>query len=120
MLSSFAMAPVDEWRIPAEGPVIIAALRTAVREHRLHALKFIPPLCHIAGDFTPWDDGPCAWRIPHPVGLLGRPSLTWSMRVADREFWEAVAELGVPVFFVSPFLPAPLLLCCSDSFDKTL
>ena len=63
VLASFAMAPVDEWRIPTEGPAIIAALRTAVREHRLHAVKFIPPLCHIAGDFTPWDDGPCTWSI---------------------------------------------------------
>ena len=74
VLASFAMAPVDEWRIPTEGPAIIAALRTAVREHRLHAIKFIPPLCHIAGDFTPWDDGPCAWHPPPcdwPVGLLG-------------------------------------------------
>lgn len=52
----FAMAPVDEWRIIEEGEAIIATLRVAVLDHRLHAIKFIPPLCHVNGDLTPWDD----------------------------------------------------------------
>ena len=71
----FAMAPVDEWRIVSELEDVLAGLRRAVHEDRLHCIKFIPPLCYRAGDTTPWDDGPY------------------------RPFWEAVTELGVPVFF---------------------
>lgn len=71
-----SMAPVDEWRIVDEPDAVIAATVAAIREHGLHAIKFIPGLAYRVGaSATAWDDGPF------------------------RPFWEAVAELGVPVFF---------------------
>jgi len=69
-----AMAPVDEWRIPGETGAVIDELVTAIEVQGLHAIKFIPPLAYMAGP-EPWDDGPY------------------------RPFWEAAADLGVPVFF---------------------
>jgi len=69
-----SMAPVDEWRIPAEPDAVIAELQHAVRVAGLHALKFIPPYA--------WDAGSPAWDGP-----------------AFDAFWAAVEELGIPVFF---------------------
>jgi predicted TIM-barrel fold metal-dependent hydrolase len=69
-----SMAPVDEWRIQSEPDAVIRELETAIRTHGLHAIKFIPPLCYIAGPEL-WDDGPY------------------------RPFWQAATRLGVPVFF---------------------
>ena len=69
-----AMAPVDEWRIPDEPDAVIRELTNAIEDHRLHAVKFIPPHAYLAGP-DPWDDGPY------------------------RPFWEAVADLDIPVFF---------------------
>ena len=70
----FSMAPVDEWRIIAETDAVIAETVGAVEKEGLHAVKFIPPMCYLAGDRA-WDDGPY------------------------RPFWEAVVDLGVPIFF---------------------
>ena len=69
-----SMAPVDEWRILTETDAVIQDLLTAIRVHRLHAIKFIPPHAYLTGP-EPWDDGPY------------------------RPFWEAATALGVPVFF---------------------
>lgn len=69
-----SMAPVDEWRIPGEPDAVIEELTTAIQEHGLHAIKFIPPLAYRSGP-EPWDDG------------------------AYRPFWEAAVALDVPVFF---------------------
>ena len=69
-----AMAPVDEWRLLSEMDAVIAETVRAIEKHRLHAIKFIPPLCYLISN-DPWDDGPY------------------------RPFWEAVRDLGVPVFF---------------------
>ena len=70
----YSMVPVDEWRIIGETDEVITETVRAIEEHRLHAIKFIPPLCYLTGG-EPWDDGPY------------------------RRFWEAVVQLGVPVFF---------------------
>ena len=70
----FSMAPVDEWRIIAETDAVIAETAGAVEKEGLHAVKFIPPMCYLAGDQA-WDDGPY------------------------RPFWETVVGLGVPIFF---------------------
>ena len=70
----FSMAPVEEWRIIAETDAVIAETVGAVEKDGLHGVKFIPPLCYLAGDQA-WDDGPY------------------------RPFWEAVVGLGVPIFF---------------------
>ena len=45
----YSMAPVDEWRIIGEMDAVIAETVRAIEEHKLHAIKFIPPLCYIAG-----------------------------------------------------------------------
>ena len=69
-----SMAPVDEWRIPAETDAVIQELTTAIAQHGLHAIKFNARLAYI--DRTdPWDDG------------------------AYRPFWEAAVALQVPIFF---------------------
>ncbi len=70
----YSMAPVDEWRIIAETDAVIAETAAAIEEDGLHAVKFIPPLCYLAG-YQAWDDGPY------------------------RPFWEAALDLGVPIFF---------------------
>ena len=70
----YAMAPVDEWRIIGDTDEVITETVRAIKEHQLHAIKFIPPLCYLTSD-EPWDDGPY------------------------RSFWEEVARLDVPVFF---------------------
>jgi len=69
-----SMAPVDEWRLRNETEAVIEELLTAVKEHRLHAIKFIPPLAYLSGS-EPWNDGPY------------------------RSFWEAATTLDIPVFF---------------------
>jgi predicted TIM-barrel fold metal-dependent hydrolase len=79
----YAMAPVDEWRIIAEPDAVISAAVRAIRKHRLHAIKFIPPLCYLTSDEA-WDDGPY------------------------RPFWEAVVGLGVPIFFTMGSGPGDL------------
>jgi len=69
-----SMAPVDEWRIRDETDAVIGELEDSIRNHGLHAIKFIPPFAyHLAGP-EPWDDG------------------------YFRPFWEAATGLGVPVF----------------------
>ena len=69
-----SMAPVAEWRILSDVDGVIAELTTAIDEHGLHAIKFMPPLAYMNGP-EPWDDGPY------------------------RPFWEAATGLNVPVFF---------------------
>ncbi len=70
----YSMAPVDEWRLAGELDAVIAETVAAVEEHGLHAIKFNPPHAYYYRS-DPWD------------GEHLRP------------FWEAVAGLGVPVFF---------------------
>jgi len=78
-----SMAPVDEWRIGSATDAVIDELDTAINEHGLHAIKFIPPLAYI--DSTePWDDG------------------------SFRPFWEAATALNVPVFFTLGSGPAEI------------
>lgn len=72
-----SMAPVDEWRIADEIDVVIDELVTAINVHGLHAIKFMPDVAYKT-HINPWDDG------------LFRP------------FWQAAAELNVPVFFTLP------------------
>ena len=69
-----SMAPVDEWRLASELDAVIAETVAAVEQHGLHAIKFNPPHAYYYRS-DPWD------------GEHLRP------------FWEAVAALGVPVFF---------------------
>ena len=69
-----SMAPVDEWRIPAETDAVIQELDTAINQLGLHAIKFIPPLAYLSSR-APWDDGPY------------------------RPFWKAATSWNVPVFF---------------------
>lgn len=69
-----SMAPVDEWRILSNTDVVIAEATAAIRTHGLHAIKFNTRVA-FAADPMPWDDGPY------------------------RPFWEAIVELGVPIFF---------------------
>ena len=69
-----AMAPVDEWRILGEMEVVIEEMRSAVQQHHLHAIKFIPQLAYLTSP-EPWDDG------------------------RYRPFWQAATELSVPIFF---------------------
>lgn len=78
-----AMAPVDEWRIKAEGATVIQALQVAVAQGGLHAIKFIPQLAYRSGP-EPWDDGPY------------------------RPFWEAALALDVPIFLTLGMGPATL------------
>ena len=67
-----SMAPVDEWRIPGETDALIRETTVAIQDHGLHAIKFNTPLA----------SGAESW-----AGDAYLP------------FWDAVAELGVPVFF---------------------
>jgi predicted TIM-barrel fold metal-dependent hydrolase len=69
-----SMAPVDEPAIPSAPDRVAADLVAAIREHGLHAVKFIPEYAYRAGAGA-WDDGPF------------------------RPFWETAVGLGVPVFF---------------------
>ncbi|AWT59223.1 MAG: hypothetical protein DF168_00404 [Candidatus Moanabacter tarae] len=69
-----AMAPVDEWRILSDTDSVIEQIRKAISEEGLHAVKFNAGLVYSVS-LEPWSDG------------------------GYRPFWEAVTELGVPVFF---------------------
>lgn len=69
-----AMAPVDEWRILSDTDAVIAEVTEAIRTHGLHAVKFNTRPAYSAS-LEPWDDG------------------------GYRPFWDAVCDLGVPVFF---------------------
>ena len=68
-----AMAPVEEWRLLDDTDAVIDEVTRAIREHGLHAIKF-NPFGYTVRD-EPWDGGSYA------------------------PFWDAVTELGVPVFF---------------------
>lgn len=70
----YSMAPVEEWRIITDPDAVTVETVRAIQDGGLHAVKFIPPLCYRASDEA-WDDGPY------------------------RPFWEAVVDLGVPIFF---------------------
>ncbi len=70
-----AMAPVDEWLIPDQPDRAIEQAVSAIRQHRLHALKIIPTY---------------AYRRTRSRSFV---------EPAWRPFWDVVAALGVPVFF---------------------
>lgn len=76
-----SMAPVDEWRVLPETDQVIQEVFSAITDFGLHAVKFNAPMAYISGP-QPWDDGPY------------------------RPFWQAVAALGVPVFFTLGSGPA--------------
>ena len=70
-----AMAPVDEWRIPTDPDAAIRQAHEAIEVHGLHALKIIPAYAYRFTNSFSFND---------PV---------W------RPFWDAVTQLGVPIFF---------------------
>ncbi len=70
-----SMAQVDEWRIPTEPDAMIREVTDAVRVKGLHALKIIPEYGYRIAGSASFDEP--AWR----------------------PFWDAVAGLGVPIFF---------------------
>jgi len=70
-----SMAPIDERRISADPDAAIGQAHDAVRVHGFHALKIIPAYAYRAGRSLSFDDD--SWR----------------------PFWDAVAQLGVPIFF---------------------
>ena len=83
------LAHVEEWLVATEPEVSIAKLRRAVREQGLCGLQFLPPQLNLYNYDGPWDAPEF-----HP-------------------FWDAVAELGIPMFFslkprVEPFLESYL------------
>lgn len=72
----YSMAPVDEAAIGRDTERVIRELDEAIRVHGLHVIKFIPEYAYRAGIAAGgWVDGPF------------------------REFWEAAADLRVPVAF---------------------
>jgi predicted TIM-barrel fold metal-dependent hydrolase len=81
-----SMAPIDEWLIPTQPDTAINQAVAAVQRHGLHALKIIPAYAYQRTGSRSF--GEPAWR----------------------PFWDAVAQLGVPVFFTlgaSPGSPDP-------------
>jgi len=70
-----SMIQVDEWRIPTEPNAVIREVTDAVHTLGLHALKIIPEYGYRISRTTSFD----------------APS--W------RPFWDAVTQLGVPIFF---------------------
>lgn len=70
-----AMAPIDEWLIPTSPDAAIQQAADAVRRHGLHALKIIPAYAYQRTRSTSFD------------------APEW------RPFWDAVVQLGVPIFF---------------------
>ncbi|MBS0631995.1 MAG: amidohydrolase [Verrucomicrobia bacterium] len=70
-----AMAPIDEWLIPEHPEQAIRQAIDAIQTHRLHALKIIPAYAYQRTASRSFNDA--SWR----------------------PFWQAVAQLGVPVFF---------------------
>ena len=75
-----SMAAVDERMIHSDVDSVIASVTSAVRDLGLHAIKFSAG-GYIVSD-EPWDSGPYA------------------------PFWEAISNLGVPVFFTLVTGPA--------------
>jgi len=70
-----AMAPIDELLIPTDADSAIEQARGAIEVHGLHALKIIPEYAYRATSSRGFDEP------------------TW------RPFWDAVTQLGVPIFF---------------------
>jgi len=70
-----SMAPIDEWRIPTDPDAAIRQAHEAIEVHGLHALKIIPEYAYRRAGSKGFDEP--AWR----------------------PFWDAVAKLGVPIFF---------------------
>jgi predicted TIM-barrel fold metal-dependent hydrolase len=69
------MAPIDEWLIPVQPDTAIRQAVEAIRRHHLHALKIIPAYAYQRTKSESFDEP--AWR----------------------PFWDAVTQLGVPIFF---------------------
>ena len=83
------LAHVEEWLVATEPEKSIAKLQRAVREQGLCGLHYLPPQLNLYNYDGPWDAPEF-----HP-------------------FWDAVAELGIPMFFslkprVEPFLESYL------------
>jgi predicted TIM-barrel fold metal-dependent hydrolase len=70
-----SMIQVDEWRIPAEPDAVIREVVDAVQGLGLHALKIIPEYGYRKSSSRSFDEP--AWR----------------------PFWDAVTQLGIPIFF---------------------
>jgi predicted TIM-barrel fold metal-dependent hydrolase len=70
-----SMAQVDEWRIPTEPDKVIREVTDAIQRKGLHALKVIPEYGYRIARSRSFDEP--AWR----------------------PFWDAVTQLGVPIFF---------------------
>ena len=70
-----ALAYVEEWLVATEPQESIAKVNRAINELGLHGLQFLPVHLDLYGQSGPWDA---------PEFL---------------PFWDAVAALGVPVFF---------------------
>ena len=69
------LAYVREWKIPGEPDAAIRELERAIRGLGLHGLQFLPYFSVLHGITEDWDAG------------------------GYRPFWEAVADMGIPVFF---------------------
>ena len=69
------LAYVREWLIPADPDAAIAELDRAIHEQGLHGLQVLPYFATLHGITEDWDSGPF------------------------RPFWDAVASMGIPVFF---------------------
>ena len=89
-----AMAPVDESRIADEPDLMLSRVERAIREHRLHALKFNASLAYM-GCLDPWDDGPY------------------------RPFWQAMTSLGIPIFFTLGSRPSTIRGEASAQSEET-
>jgi len=76
-----SMAPIDEWRIATEPDAVIREATDAIQVHGLHALKIIPTYAYRFGGDQGFDEP--AWR----------------------PFWDAVTQLGVPIFFTLGGMP---------------
>ncbi len=70
-----ALAHVEEWLAATQPQQSIAKVNRAINDLGLHGLQFLPPSLDFYGQSGPWDA---------PEFL---------------PFWDAVASLGVPVFF---------------------
>ena len=70
-----ALAYVEEWLVATEPEESIAKVNRAINDLGLHGLQFLPPSLDLYGQRGPWDA---------PEFL---------------PFWDAVASLGIPVFF---------------------
>ena len=70
-----ALAHVEEWLVATQPQESIAKVKKAINDLGLHGLQFLPPSLDLYGQSGPWDA---------PEFL---------------PFWDAVASLGIPVFF---------------------